>query len=144
MAPVIALAVGTLLARLTGALGFAPVDSWPAAAAVGLAAMFTLTGVAHFVPKMRDAMIAIVPPQIPAPGFLVALTGVLELLGAVGVLVPATRVPAAACLGVLLVAMFPANVYAASQRSNPLCTPLGWRTAEQLLFLAATGVVVWG
>ncbi|TDZ80494.1 hypothetical protein DE4585_00411 [Mycobacteroides salmoniphilum] len=144
MAPLIALVVGSLLARLIGALGLTPVNSWPAAVAVGLAAMFTLTGVAHFVPKMRKAMIAIVPPWIPAAGFLVALTGVLELLGAIGVLVPPTRVVAAACLGMLLVVMFPANVYAASQRSNPLSTPLGWRTAEQLLFLAATAVVVWG
>ncbi|AMW18214.1 MULTISPECIES: DoxX family protein [Mycobacteroides] len=144
MAPLIALLAGTLLARLVGTQGLAPVSSWPAAVAVGLAAMFTLTGIAHFVPKMRAAMIAIVPPRIPAPGFLVALTGVLELLGAIGVLIPSTRAVAAGCLGVLLVVMFPANVYAASQRSNPLSTPLGWRTAEQLLFLAATALVVWG
>ncbi|BAX95786.1 hypothetical protein MSTE_00444 [Mycobacteroides stephanolepidis] len=144
MAPLIALLAGTLLARLAGAQGLALVGSWPAAVGVGLAAMFTLTGIAHFVPKMRDAMIAIVPPRIPAPGFLVALTGVLELLGAIGVLIPSTRVMAAACLGALLVVMFPANVYAASQRSNPLSTPLGWRTTEQLLFLAATAIVVWG
>lgn len=144
MAPLIALLAGTLLARLVGTQGLAPVSSWPAAVAVGLAAMFTLTGIAHFVPKMRAAMIAIVPPRIPAPGFLVALTGVLELLGAIGVLIPSTRAVAAGCLGVLLVVMFPANVYAASQRSNPLSTPLGWRTAEQLLFLAGAALVVWG
>ncbi|MEU9807050.1 hypothetical protein [Mycobacterium sp. NPDC050853] len=144
MAPLIALVLGTVLARLAGAQGFTPVDSWPAAVAVGLAAMFALTGIAHFVPKMRDAMIAIVPHWLPAPGFLVALTGVLELLGAIGVVVPPTRVLAAACLGLLLVVMFPANVYAANQRTNPLSTPLGWRTVEQLLFLAATAIVVWG
>ncbi|MBA0047737.1 DoxX family protein [Mycobacteroides sp. LB1] len=144
MAPLIALVLGTVLAHLAGAQGFTPVDSWPAAVAVGLAAMFTLTGIAHFVPKMRDAMIAIVPPRLPAPGLLVAFTGVLELLGAIGVVVPPTRVLAAACLGLLLVVMFPANVYAANQRTNPLSTPLGWRTVEQLLFLAATAIVVWG
>ncbi|CPW65381.1 DoxX family protein [Mycobacteroides abscessus] len=44
MAPLIALVVGTLSARLAGILGLAPADSWPAAVAVGLAAMFTLTG----------------------------------------------------------------------------------------------------
>ncbi len=95
MAPLIALLAGTLLARLVGTQGLAPVSSWPAAVAVGLAAMFTLTGIAHFVPKMRAAMTAIVPPRIPAPGFLVALTGVLELLGAIGVLIPSTRAVAA-------------------------------------------------
>ncbi|EUA64305.1 hypothetical protein I542_4474 [Mycobacteroides abscessus 1948] len=59
-------------------------------------------------------------------------------------LIPATRVVAAASLAALLVAMFPANVYAASQRSNPLSTPLGWRTLEQLLFLAAAATAACG
>lgn len=144
MVPLIALIAGTLLARLAGSLGIPALNSWPTATAIGLAALFTLTGIAHFVPKMRDAMIAIVPPRLPAPGLLVALTGVLELLGAAGVLIPSTRALAAACLAALLVVMFPANVYAASQPSSPLSTPLGWRTLEQLLFLAATAVVACG
>ncbi len=37
-------------------------DSWPSAIAIGLAAMFALTGVAHFVDPLRSDMIAIVPP----------------------------------------------------------------------------------
>ena len=57
--------------------------------------MFVLTGIAHFAPPMRRDLIAIVPPRLPAPGLLVTVTGVLELLGAVGLLLPATRVAAA-------------------------------------------------
>ena len=38
------------------------------------------------------------------------ITGVLEFLGAVGLLIPATRVAAAACLLLLMVAIFPANI----------------------------------
>ena len=55
--------------------------------------MFTMTGVAHFTPGMRRDMIAIVPPRLPAPGLLVTITGVLELLGAAGLLYrpPASR-----------------------------------------------------
>ena len=49
MAVIISLVLGTLGARLVGWLGVDYVDSWPQAAAVGLAAMFVMTGVAHFV-----------------------------------------------------------------------------------------------
>ena len=42
--------------------------------------MFVMTGVAHFAPGMRRDMIAIVPPRLPKPSLLVAVTGALELL----------------------------------------------------------------
>ncbi|NGN62797.1 hypothetical protein G5C51_02625 [Streptomyces sp. A7024] len=47
---------------------------------------------------------------------LVTLTGILELAGAVGVLIPATARVTAACLIALMVAMYPANVSAARSR----------------------------
>jgi uncharacterized membrane protein len=119
MAPLITLLAGSIVACIVGWLGVDYVDSWTKAIAVGLPAMFALTGVAHFVPPLRGDLIAIVPPQLPAPGLLVSVTGVLEFLGVVGLLVPATRVAAAACVLVLMVAMFPANVYAARMPSPP-------------------------
>ena len=64
MVVIATLVLGTLGARLVGWLGIDDVDSWPEAIAVGLAAMFVLTGVAHFVPPMRRDMIAIVPPLL--------------------------------------------------------------------------------
>jgi uncharacterized membrane protein len=82
MAPLITLILGALAARLIGLLGVDYVDSWPKAVAVGLAAMFVVTGVAHFVNPLRRDMIAIVPPRLPAAALLVTVTGVLELLGA--------------------------------------------------------------
>ena len=119
MAPLLTLLLGSLAARVVGWLGVDYVDTWPRAIAVGLAAMFVLTGVAHFVQPLRGDMIAIVPPRLPAPALLVTITGVLELLGAVGLLIPATRVAAAVCLFLLMVAMFPANVYAARMPNPP-------------------------
>jgi uncharacterized membrane protein len=80
--------------------------------------MFFMTGTAHFAPGMRRDMIAIVPPRLLAPALLVTVTGVLELLGAVGLLYPPTRVAAAGCLFLLMLAMFPANIYAA-RMPNP-------------------------
>lgn len=146
MAPLIVLLVGSLAARLAGWLGVAYVDTWPAAVAVGLAAMFVLTGVAHFVPSLRSDMIAIVPPRLPAPGLLVTITGVLELLGAAGLLLPATRVAAALCLLLLMLAMFPANIQAARMPDPPasMTTKLPLRTAEEVVFLAAALLVTLG
>ena len=92
MVPLITLLVGSIAARIVGWLGVSYVNSWTAAIAVGLAAMFVLTGVAHFAPPMRRDLIAVVPPRLPAPGLLVSVTGVLELLGAAGLLLPVTRV----------------------------------------------------
>lgn len=146
MAPLITLLVGTITARIVGWLDVNYVGSWVGAIAVGLAAMLVLTGVAHFVPPMRGSLIAIVPPQLPAPGLLVSITGVLELLGAIGLLVPATRVAAAVCLFLLMLAMFPANVYAARMPNPPksMTTQLPLRTAEEIAYLAAAVVVAIG
>jgi uncharacterized membrane protein len=143
MIVIASLVLGTLAARLIGWLGVDYVDSWPQAVAVGLAVMFVMTGVAHFVPAMRRDMIAIVPPRLPAPGLLVTITGVLELLGAAGLLYPPTRVAAAVCLFVLMLAMFPANVYAARMPNPPksMTSRLDVRMAEEIVFLGAAVMV---
>lgn len=143
MAPLITLLVGSLVARIVGAFGVDYVDTWTRAIAVGLAAMFLVTGVAHFAPPLRSQLIAIVPPALPAPGLLVSVTGVLELLGAAGLLFPATRVAAAVCLLLLMLAMFPANIYAARMPDPPaaMTTRLPVRTAEEILYLAAAMAV---
>lgn len=90
-----------------------PDDRLRAVALVGLAAFFAFTGVMHFV---RPALFeAIVPPGLPAPRMLVALSGAAELLGGIGLLVGPARVWAAWGLLALLVAVFPANVFMAQQ-----------------------------
>ena len=144
MAPLIVLLVFTTLARAVGALGVGYVASRPAATAVGLAAMFIVTGASHFLPARRVGLIAIVPPALKHPAALVAFTGVLELLGAVALLVPLEagqlRVAAALSLAVLLFVMFPANVYASQARRSEHSpnTSLPQRTAMQCVFIAAT------
>ncbi len=70
-----------------------------------------------------------------------SVTGVLEVLGAVGLLIPATRGLAGLCLVLLLVALLPANVSAA-RRGVPMRgrapTPLRLRIPMQILFVALT------
>ncbi|MFF7178093.1 hypothetical protein [Streptomyces sp. NPDC008121] len=106
----------------------------------GLAAMFTLTAGAHFV-GMRDELIAMVPPALPAPGLLVTLTGIAELGCALALLWSRTARASAAVLTAMLIGMFPANVYAAGG-DVPWWDELGPRTATQLVFLAATVTVL--
>jgi uncharacterized membrane protein len=146
MAPLIILLLASAVARIVGWLGVGYVANWTAAVAVGLAAMFALTGVAHFAPPLRRDLVAIVPPKLPAPGVLVTVTGVLELLGAAGLLLPATRVSAAVCLLVLMLAMFPANVYASRMSDPPksMTTRLSARAATEIVFLAAAITVAVG
>ncbi|WP_026931012.1 DoxX family protein [Glycomyces tenuis] len=140
MAPLIALLVGTAAARLAGFFGLEHFDAWPVSVAVGVFCMFTLTGIVHFVPSFRAWMIEMIPPKLPAPALLVTVSGVLELAGAVGVLIPATRTAAGIGLALLLVAMFPANVSAARRgvliQGRPP-TPVPLRAAEQALYIAA-------
>jgi uncharacterized membrane protein len=82
-----------------------------------------------------------VPRAFPGPRFLVYRTGVLEVLGAVGLLVPATRTFASFGLVLLLVAVFPANVDAARKEiplRGKLPAPLWLRGSMQLLFIGMT------
>lgn len=138
MVPLIVLVVVVLLARLMGYFGVAPLRDWAASTRVGLAVMFCFTAAAHFN-RMRADMIAMVPPVVPNPEFMVTFTGVCEILGAVGLLVPPTRRIAAVALIVFLLAVLPANIHAAlagvSLRGAP-ATPIVPRVALQGLFIA--------
>ncbi|MEV0173194.1 DoxX family membrane protein [Streptomyces sp. NPDC050803] len=141
MEPLLALLVGFGAARLAGLAGVDALDGWHPALRWGLAVMFLLTAFAHFFPKLRADLIAMVPPTLPRPGLLVTLTGILEIAGAIGLLIPATARLAAACLIALMIAMFPANVSAA-RRHTAQGDPLGPRTALQLVFIGAAVLVI--
>lgn len=142
MAVVIVLVAGTLLVRAIGQMGVRSLRDWAAATRAGLALMFCFTGAAHFS-SVRPDMVAMVPPSVPNPEFMVTFTGVCEILGAVGLLVPATRRPAAVALIVLLLAVLPANIHAAragvALRGAP-ATPIVPRVALQGLFI---GLLWW-
>jgi len=73
-----------------------------------LATLFAVAGVGHFV--MPTPFERIVPNWIPQPRLMVYLSGVAELAGAIGLLVPSLRKAAGWGLLVLLVAVYPANI----------------------------------
>jgi uncharacterized membrane protein len=143
------LVLTTLVFRALGALGVRRFASWPASAAHGLAVMLLLTASAHFVPSdvtvmpNHADMTRMVPPFLPFADVLVYLTGVLELVGAAGLVLTATRWAAGYALAALFVALIPANIYAAVADvpfAGGAATPLWQRIPEQVLYIA---VAVW-
>jgi uncharacterized membrane protein len=74
-------------------------------------ALFIAAGLNHFV--IPGAYRQIVPPGFGDPGKLVAISGVAEVAGGVGVLLPRTRRLSGLVLIALLLAVYPANLHMA-------------------------------
>jgi uncharacterized membrane protein len=72
---------------------------------------FIGAGARHF--QHPDFFRHIVPPGFPHPAFLVTASGVAEIVGGLGLLIRPLRRAAGWGLIVLLIAVFPANVYMA-------------------------------
>ncbi len=104
-----------------------------------LAVVFVVAGSLHFTSPA--AYLAIMPPYIPWPRAMVAISGAAEIAGGLGLLFPLTRRAAAIGLILLLLAVFPANIHGAisgmsvSERAVPVW--LLW------LRLPLQGVLIW-
>jgi uncharacterized membrane protein len=79
------------------------------------AVLYVCAGSLHFI--RPDAYSRIVPPYIPRHLLMVRVSGLFEVLGGLGLLASRTRGAAAWGLVALLIAIFPANVYMAT---NPI------------------------
>lgn len=77
-----------------------------------LGVAFIAAGVLHFM--YAEFYLKIMPPALPAPLFLVYLSGVFEMVLGVLFLIPRYTRPAAYGLIALLIAVFPANIYMAA------------------------------
>ena len=73
-----------------------------------LAGIFVFAGVMHFI--IPASYVGIMPPWLPWHRELVYLSGVLEIAGGVGLLIPRTRRAAGMGLILLLIAVWPANL----------------------------------
>ena len=71
--------------------------------------MYVFIGIRHFTNPQY--FLDIVPPQLPFKLFLVYFTGLIEVVGGVAILAPKTRKAGAYLLILLLVSVFPANIY---------------------------------
>ena len=105
-----------------------------------LAVAMIAMGIAHFAepaPFVRS-----VPDWLPAPLWLVYLSGMAELLGGLGLVVSKTQRVAAYGLMALYLVVFPANVHMALRHIEPVPghpwpeAALWGRLPLQLLFIA--------
>ncbi len=76
-----------------------------------LAAFFIFAGITHFT---QDSVYTeIVPPFLPFPYMIVWVTGVMEIIMGIGLLIPRWRRLSGLLLAPFLLAVLPANIYMA-------------------------------
>ncbi|MGO4784190.1 DoxX family protein [Cryobacterium sp. W22_MBD10_FK3] len=107
-----------------------------------LAVVFIAAGISHFAPSVQRTMAAMIPPRLRSTGWrspknLVIFTGLCEIAGGIGLLIETTRVTSGVALAVFLVAVFPANAYAArhKERFGAVAIPLVPRLLGQLVLI---------
>lgn len=100
------------------------------------ALLYIAAGANHFInPK---PYLAIMPSYIPAHSLMVIVSGIAEIVLGVGLLFPATRSISAWGLMLLLIAIFPANVFmAVSSRFRTMPAWLRWGR------LPLQGLLIW-
>lgn len=117
---------------------------------VVMAVFFAAGGVLHF--RATDALVAMTPTFVPFPREIVRATGVLEILGALLLLVPRLRRPLGIAFALYVIAVWPANFKHALEGLDLPPVPNSWwyhgpRLALQPLIawwcLYATRVIDW-
>lgn len=119
------------------------IDAVQAVLRVAIALIFIGMGILHFRPAAQVTMAAMIPPRLRSAGRanprnLVLFTGLCEIGGGLGLLYPPTAVPAGVAFVVFLIAVFPANAYAARhpKRFGKLAVPLVPRLVGQVVLAA--------
>ena len=101
---------------------------------------FFIGGIMHFVATDLEA--SIVPPWVPWPRAAVLFSGVLELAGALGILIPQTRKAAGTGLFILTIAVTPAHIYML-QRPELFGIPMWLLWMRLPLQLALLWLILW-
>lgn len=119
-------------------------------ARVALATIFFAAGVVHLL--WPAPFVAVTPDWVPAKSTVIALTGVAELLGAGGLMIPRLRKAAGVGLALYAVCVYPANLkHAMDYLAASGWGPGWWYHAPRLAFqpvivwwaLWASGVIDW-
>jgi uncharacterized membrane protein len=100
----------TLLGKWVSRFQIAPAKR----ARVGLSLFFLFTSIGHFI--KTEEMAAMLPPSVPYRVGLIYVTGICELLGAVGVWIPRLTRLTGFLLILMLIGVLPANIYSAINR----------------------------
>ncbi|HEY4416125.1 MAG TPA: DoxX family membrane protein [Verrucomicrobiae bacterium] len=103
------------------------------------ATFFILAGIGHLIrPNWYEQ---IIPPGFPSPKTLVVISGLAEIAGGIGLLIPSWRRVAGWGLIALLIAVFPANIYMALNPERFGISP--WILWARLPFQAVFVFWVW-
>ena len=87
------------------------------------------------------SFLPIMPPQIPQPTLVVVFTGLCEVLGAVGLVIPMTRKFAGLMLALYALCVWPANAYQAFAHVHvPPLPDTWWYHGPRLAFQV---VMIW-
>jgi uncharacterized membrane protein len=101
-----------------------------------------VSGMAHLI--VPATMAQMVPPVFPAKTLLVILSGVAELAGAAGLFFRRTERAASLCIALLMIAVFPANIYVAGQTVHGLYMPtVPVRLLMQAVYIVLVLIAGW-
>jgi uncharacterized membrane protein len=128
--------VSLLILRLTG------FSNLFLAGNIAMSAMLVFTAIGHFA--FTKGMVLMMPAFIPFKTFLVYITGLIEILAAIGLFISSWQLLTARLLIVFFMLMLPANIYAAArhvdyQKANyegPGLSYLWFRIPFQLFLIA--------
>lgn len=95
-----------------------------------IAILFVLAGLLHFL--KTDMYVKIMPDYIPWHKTMVYLSGVAEIAGGIGIILPSLRYAAAIGLILLLLAVFPANIDMAVKAIKKR----GWNSLYSILMIS--------
>jgi uncharacterized membrane protein len=110
------LVLSCLIFRGLGFAGISALAAWQPCSRDVLSLMLIFTGISHFT-FMKEDFVRMIPPSIPWPRAMVYFTGVCEIAGAIGLLLPEYRRTAAYALIAFFLAVLPANIHAARWRN---------------------------
>ena len=118
---------------------------WPQTCLRILAALpLLLSGVVlHFLRPADTA--SIIPPGFPHPNLLVVISGVLEIAGGIGLFLPTLRKLSGFLIAVMMIAIFPANIYAAGKVVGGMQMPgVAVRTTMQAIYILIVLISAYG
>jgi uncharacterized membrane protein len=118
----------------------AGIDTWRTRCRVLLAVFYGIAGILHIASPAP--FLTITPAWVPQAQSVILLTGLCEIAGAIGLLVPPLRRNAAIALALYAVCVFPANIkHAIDSLGAASVSPLQWLYHIPRLFLQPA--IVW-
>lgn len=111
MTIIIIIIILAILLQLASKVSLNPMKNFKDNARIATGFAFIFTGVLHFM--MPEKFMEMMPAFLPVPHLLIYLSGIFEIFGGIGLIISKTKRYAAIGLILLLLAVFPANIYVA-------------------------------